>query len=150
MDPWMDEVDAEAVSVLGYVNRARRAERAGDGATAESLYRHVIGIRPQDADVRFVLGELYLRGQRYPDALASYQAALGVQPTHAMAHLRVGQLEEGRGNLAEALSHYRQAVQASPELAILHHALAGALEKSGDVRGARAAAAEAERLAPAR
>jgi tetratricopeptide (TPR) repeat protein len=148
-DPWIDDVDAEAVSVLGYVNRARRAERTGDAATAESLYRHVVEIRPQDADVRFVLGEMYLRQQRFPDALAAYQGALGVQPTHAMAHLRVGQLEEGRGNLAEALAHYRQAVQASPELAILHRALAAALEKSGDARGAKAEAAEADRLAPA-
>jgi tetratricopeptide (TPR) repeat protein len=148
-DPWIDDVDAEAVSVLGYVNRARRAERSGDAATAESLYRHVVEIRPQDADVRFVLGELYLRQQRYADALAAYQGALGVQPTHAMAHLRVGQLEEGRANLPEALVHYRQAVQASPEIAILHRALASALEKSGDARGAKAEAAEAERLAPA-
>jgi tetratricopeptide (TPR) repeat protein len=147
-DAWMDEVDAEAVSLLGYLNRARRAERTGDLHSAEGLYRHLLEIRPQDGDVHFILGELYLRQQRFPDALASYRHALDVQPSHAMAHFRVGQLEEGRGDLSSALAQYRAAVQAAPELAILRRALSEALARSGDTRGARAETAEADRLGP--
>jgi tetratricopeptide (TPR) repeat protein len=145
-DPWMEEVDAEAVSLLGYLAKAKRAELAGDLSQAESIYRHALDIRPQDADVHFVLGQLYLRHGRPADAAAAYEQTLHLQPQHFMAHLRLGQLAENGGDLTTAIGHYRAAVEASPELPMLHEALAAALGQSGDAKGAQSESAEAARL----
>lgn len=145
-DPWMEAVDAEAVSLLGYVNKARRAEASGDLQTAERLYRHLIEIRPQDADVHYIVGEFYLRHQQTEAARNAYLRAVAVQATHNMAHLRLGQFEESNGNLKAAIEHFRTAIAASPELAILHRALAEALQKSGDAAGAEKESALAEQL----
>jgi tetratricopeptide (TPR) repeat protein len=133
------------VSLLGYVNLARRAEQSGDLPTAERLYRHLIDIRSQDADVHFIVGEFYLR-QRRIEAQAEYRRAVEVQPTHSMAHLRLGQIEEMNGDLGRAIEHYRTAVAASPELAILRRALSEALAKTGDAAAAHKEAVLAEQL----
>jgi tetratricopeptide (TPR) repeat protein len=129
-DPWIEEVDAQAVSVLGYLARARRAEREGDLKAAEAHYRHVVEIRPADGDVHFVLGELYLRTRRLPEARAAYERTLEVQAGHAMAHFRLGQIEEFGKNLEKAIAHYRAAASASPEMPVIQQALTAALAKS--------------------
>jgi tetratricopeptide (TPR) repeat protein len=144
-DPWMEAVDAEAVSLLGYVNKARRAEASGDLQTAEHLYHHLIEIRPQDADVHYIVGEFYLR-HRNLEARNEYLRAIAIQPTHNMAHLRLGQFEESNGNVKAAIEHYRTAISASPELAVLHRALADALAKSGSKAESEKEAALADQL----
>jgi tetratricopeptide (TPR) repeat protein len=144
-DPWMEAVDAEAVSLLGYVNKARRAEASGDLPTAERLYRHLIEIRPQDADVHYIVGEFYMRHQQM-EARNEYLRAVALQPAHNMAHLRLGQFDESNGNLKGAIEHFRTAIGASPELAILHRALAEALDKSGNKVESEKEAALAEQL----
>jgi tetratricopeptide (TPR) repeat protein len=129
-DPWLGEVDAEAVSLLGYLNLARRAEQSGELPHAERLYRHLVEIRPKDADVRFIVGEMYLRFGQPDKARAEYQSALSLQPEHAMAHYRLGQFEESRQNLPAAIEHYRAAVAANPEVEIIRKALESAEARS--------------------
>jgi tetratricopeptide (TPR) repeat protein len=145
-DPWMDELDQLSVSLLGYLARARKLEAAGDVRQAESIYRHLVQIRPSDGDVHFILGELYLRHGNLQGAHATYTRALEVQPSHAMAHFRLGQFEEPSGRMEFAIGRYREAIRANPDLGLIHEALSKALAATGDRKGAEHHAAEAQRL----
>jgi cytochrome c-type biogenesis protein CcmH/NrfG len=65
-----------------------------------------------------------------------------------MSHYSLGALYMNQQNWEEAIVQARSAIKADPTLAITHAMLGAALQKTGDIAGARAALTEAVRLDP--
>jgi len=80
--------DASAVAVEQTYNLAKHAFAAGALADAESLCRKVIGVRPRDARVNVLLGDVLSAAGRISEALAAYDRACQLNPGFAPGFTR--------------------------------------------------------------
>ena len=98
-DPVLTEVWDEAVSAQGYQQRALRAEAAGDFEAAEALYDHLLGLQPDDPDILYNFGNLYVRTRRFGEAAERYEGGAGSAPG----------TRRGAGESGQRAPHARQA-----------------------------------------
>ena len=113
-DPVLDRMEEEAVSTLGYQNRALRAEAAGDLERAKSLYRRLLRLKPADADVRYTMGNILSRSAELEQAERYYRQALELDGSHVRAHINLGNLLTKREKLEQAARHYEMAIDLEP------------------------------------
>ena len=111
--------------------------QAGRLVEAESLYRQVLAIEPENANCLHLLGMLADQAGRSDEAIRLIGRAVAIEPRHAAAQNNLGLVLQRAGRLAEATQAYRRAVAARSDLAPLHVNLAMALRLQGDLAGAR-------------
>lgn len=114
-DPIHYAMRQESVSSTTLLERAIEADRAGDYAKAEALYRELIELRPDDADIRARFGDTLARQSKLQPAKEHYRAALEVSPQHAAAHYGLGNMLNFEGDYDGAARHYRTAIETRPE-----------------------------------
>ena len=115
---------------------------------SETLWRHVLSIRPDTVVAHNNLGmELYSRG-RTAEAVAEFKEALRVRPSYAYAQNNLGIALRILGKTAEAISHYREALRLKPDYLEAHTNLAEALAALGRNDEAIVHLVEALRLKP--
>jgi tetratricopeptide (TPR) repeat protein len=68
----------------------------------ESLLKRSLEIDPDYADAHTLLGTLYFREQRYPEAIAEYEQALKTNPNDASVHYHLAQSLRRTGDKARA------------------------------------------------
>jgi len=73
--------------------RASNAYNQGDYSQAQKLYENLVGQAPEDADLRFRLGNAYARGQQSDKAILSYQAAVIRNPRLHKAWNNMGTIQ---------------------------------------------------------
>jgi len=93
---------------------ALRHHQAGDLATAESLYRAVLGALPQQPDALHLLGVAAQQQGRAEEAAALIAEALQHRPTFPEAHNNRGNALRDLGRRDEAAAHYRTALDQRP------------------------------------
>jgi tetratricopeptide (TPR) repeat protein len=113
-DPILASVMEEAVSLVGYQNRAVEAERSGDPLRAEALHRRAIELRPSDASLHYNLGNHLSRQGRLLEAEEIYRQVLSLDAGHAAAMVNLGILVAQRGDLREAARLFGTALEADP------------------------------------
>lgn len=120
----------------------KRADRLGEAV--EEL-RRALGIdkRPE---VYYTLGVIYLHQGDLDRAAGALRQAIAAKPGYADAHAALGSVLKARGDLKAAASELQRTIALQPDGWSAHAALATILRADGDVDGARAHAAEAERL----
>ncbi len=89
---------------------AVEAHRAGRLDEAETVYRRLLAIRPDDAEVRHMLGVAQLQTGRAHDALASIRRAIAGNPMDARFHNNLGNALMNLGRPSEALVAFQQAL----------------------------------------
>ncbi|HUB63104.1 MAG TPA: tetratricopeptide repeat protein, partial [Methylocella sp.] len=95
--------------------QAQSAEEAGDHLAAESLYRRVMKLDPNDPAAGLNLGNL-LRGERRTvEAEAAYRWAVKVDPNFAPAWHNLADLLDEGGRVAEAVDCQKRALDADPQ-----------------------------------
>ena len=132
-DPVLDRMEEEAVSTLGYQNRALRAEAAGDVERAVSLYRRLLQLKPADADVRYTMGNMLSRSGEPEQAERYYREALELDGSHVLAHIHLGNLLTKREMLEQAARHYQTAIELQPENVVALANLGNLMAQGGRV-----------------
>ena len=114
-DPVHYAMQQESVSSITQLERAIQADRAGDFERAEALYRELIRLRPDDAEIHARFGDTLARQSKLQPAKEQYQAALAVNPRHASAHYGLGNMLNYERDYDRAARHYRAALETRPE-----------------------------------
>ena len=86
----------------------------GDAESAEREWREVLRVEPQFSLALGGLGLVYLKKQRYSEAMESFKKALEFAPTNAEAHLYLGLTYMDTGSLELAEPELRTAVSLFP------------------------------------
>jgi tetratricopeptide (TPR) repeat protein len=96
---------------------AQSAEEAGDLSTAESHYRRVMNLDPNDPAAGFNLGNVLRVQNRAVEAEAAYRRAVKADPKFAPAWHNLADLLDESGRLTKAVDCARRALTADPQYA---------------------------------
>lgn len=121
------DLDADEAFVL-----AQSAEESGDLQPAESLYRRVMRLDPNDPAAGFNLGNLLRVQNRSIEAEAAYRWAVKAGPNFAPAWHNLADLLEESGRLTEAVDCERRALTADCRYADAMFNLALFLQRLGN------------------
>jgi predicted O-linked N-acetylglucosamine transferase (SPINDLY family) len=104
-------------------------QRAGRLAEAEAIYRQILALHPEIAEVRNNLGNVLFDGGRIDEAIAEYRAALSRKPGFAEAWTNLGNALKRSGDTDAAIDAYQKATVAAPTLATAFYNLGLAYEQ---------------------
>lgn len=96
------------------LRQSRRAQAEEDLNKAISLLEQAVSIDPENAELRFSLGELYERTDKIDFAFNAMRAALEFNPSLAAAHQHLGILYEKRRFFHLALKEWKEAEEIAP------------------------------------
>ena len=97
--------------------RAQSAERTGDVAEAERLYRLLMKSDPADASAPFNRGNMLRANGRYVEAEAVFRTATRIDPTYAQAWYNLADLLDDQGRTDAAIECLRKALRMAPDYA---------------------------------
>jgi len=97
----------------------------------ESLLYHALAVTKNNYIAHSGLGEIFLKQNRYREAVQQYQAALKAKPNYEKAWYGLGVAQQYLGNHREAISSFTQALSVEPRYAAAHYALADAFSTHG-------------------
>ncbi|MCF3606714.1 tetratricopeptide repeat protein [Planktothrix agardhii 1033] len=118
-------------SVEELFRQGKAAQAAGNYSQAETIFRQVIRINPQDAIAYKDLGNaLYYQG-KLEEAITYYQKAIQLDPKYAIAYYGMGIALYDQGKLDEAITNYQKAIQLDPKSANAYDNLGVALYDQG-------------------
>ena len=110
---------------------ALQHHRAGRYAEAETLYRQILAVQPQNADVLHLLGVLAHQVGRNDAAVELIQKALALAPDAPAYHSDYGEVCRQLGRTQEAIAACRRALELMPDYADAHYNLGNALVADG-------------------
>ena len=120
-----------------------------DLAAAEKYGRAARDLRPRDADVRNVLGNVLLQAGKLKDAEKEFNEALKLRPSFAEALYNLGLIRSSQKKYAEAVEFFRKAGEAKETFAEAHNNRGHALARLGRLEEAIKAYQQATRIRPA-
>ncbi|MBF0587537.1 MAG: tetratricopeptide repeat protein [Magnetococcales bacterium] len=109
---------------------ALQHHQQGDLGQAESIYREILHIRPDQPDALALLGGLLQQTNHIQEAHQVLQRAVETHPTHVPANNNLGNLYLNQGHLEPAIACFQKALEQAPEVAELHNNLGNALSKN--------------------
>lgn len=136
------------LAVAGLAFFGRTWERNEDFRSAESIWRSVLEVRPDNARARTSLGVALADEGRFPAAIALYKQSLNQWPTYADAHYNLANALLESGDSEQAVEHYRRAIKNAPDDARAHVNLGTALGRMGKHQESASHYLEALRLDP--
>ena len=127
---------------------ALQLHEAGSLAEAETLYRRILAVVPENLNALHFLGLLCHQQNRKDEAAGLIQRIIALDPQNADAHNNLGNVLEGLGKGLEAEVCYRQAIALHPGHGPAHNNLGVVLMAQGRVADAVEAYRRAVVLAP--
>jgi tetratricopeptide (TPR) repeat protein len=101
----------------------------GQTRLADNALQKTLELRPDFADARLALGDLYLKEKDYPRAAAEYRTAAGQMENDPQAYASLGRVSTAAGDFKEAETCFEKALLIAPDDPwVLYHA--GQLYKS--------------------
>ncbi len=88
----------------------------GERGLAIQTFRRAIDLAPEDADLRFNLGNVLVQTERFEEAEEAFRTSLRLDPQSPSAHLNLAVLLLNRFAVSEAEQHLRWATQLDPQL----------------------------------
>jgi tetratricopeptide (TPR) repeat protein len=131
-----------------YVQHGKDYLAASNYDKARVEFRNAAQIDPNDADVRYLLGQVAERENDIRDAVGQYRAAISQNPKHLPARAALGRLFLFGGVPDKALEMVEPGLTADPQNAQLLTVRGGARAQLGDMKAAYADAELAVKLAP--
>ncbi|GMR22271.1 MAG: hypothetical protein BMS9Abin37_0608 [Acidobacteriota bacterium] len=111
-DPIHFRMTEESVASTAQLQHARDLLASGDIARAESIYRDLVALRPDDAAMKVHLGDVLWRQDQRSEAKSLYQAALAIKEDDAGAHAGLAAALSREGAYDDAVDHYRKSLAA--------------------------------------
>jgi tetratricopeptide (TPR) repeat protein len=123
-------------SVEELFRQGNAAQAAGNYSQAETIFRQVIRINPQDTNAYNNLGLALRRQGKLEEAITNYQKAIQLDPKDASAYNNLGIALSDQGKLEEAITNYQKAIQLNPKDASAYNNLGIALSDQGKLEEA--------------
>jgi len=111
---------------------------AGKNDLAETAYRGLIGLHPNEADLHRLLGQALLRQRKFPEAEKEFIATLKLDPALAEAYGDLAFAASERGDYALVIRALDARVKTLPEIPITYFLRASAYDHLHDVKRAEA------------
>lgn len=127
---------------------ALQHHQAGRLAEAESLYRQILAVQPQQAEALHLLGILANQTARPELAVELIRQVLAIEPGNGAAYSNLGSAYRSLGRLEEAVEAYRQASRLQPSLPEPYNNLGNVLRDQGRIGEAIEALSHALRIQP--
>ena len=103
------------------------AETVGDNSQAETIWRKVLQVEPNNGKAYNNLGNALRRQGKLPEALTAHQKALQLNPNDAEAYVGIGNVLNAQGKPDEAVAAYRKAIEFDPKYAKAYNSLGNVL-----------------------
>ena len=116
---------------------AKRAFEAGDHDAAVRLFKQMIKVRPESAELWHNLGQAYQGASKFVKAADAFDKAATLDPTFALPLNGLGMLSRLAGNLTGAEEYYRQALDRQPIFPEVYFNLGVLSEEKGNHENAR-------------
>jgi len=110
---------------------ALQHHQAGQLAEAESIYRQILAVDPNQAEALHYLGIVAHQVGRHEEALELIGKALEVRPGWAEALCNLGEALRKLGKLQAAVANFQRALELVPDFAAAHCNLGNALNELG-------------------
>ena len=110
--------------------------QAGRLSEAESLYRQIIELHPESANVLCLLGIAARQQGKIAEAIAFYEKAIAQQHDFVEAHLNKGHVLLDIGEHQRAIACYEQVIKLAPNSALAHNNLGWLKQQLGETDAA--------------
>ena len=110
--------------------------QAGRLLEAESLYRQIIAVHPESANVLCLLGIAVRQQGKIAEAIAFYEQAIAQQPDFVEAHLNKAHVLLDIGEHEKAIACYEQVIKLAPNSALAYKNLGWLKQRRGDTDAA--------------
>ena len=114
-------------SVQQLFKQGETAESVGDNSQAETIWRKVLQVEPNNGKAYNNLGNALRRQGKLPEALAAHQKALQLNLKDAEAYVGIGNVLNAQGKPDEAVAAYRKAIEFDPKYAKAYNSLGNVL-----------------------
>jgi tetratricopeptide (TPR) repeat protein len=138
-----EQAEFEALVAL-----AQREHSAGRLSEAIEVYRKLLALRPDLAEVYCNLGSALQSQGKLDEAVAQFERATTLKPQLFQAHNSLGDIFRQQGKLDEAVARYRQAIALRPNFAETYSNLGAVLGQQGNFAAAAALCKRALALKP--
>ncbi len=118
-------------TINSLLSLAVQHHQAGRLQPAESLYRQVLEINPDNEEALHFLGILAYQLEEYESAIDLIEKAIHLNPKLAEAHYNLGKVYDSQGKADEAAGAYRRAIAVNPNIAEAHYNLGIVLANQG-------------------
>ncbi len=98
--------------------------------------------------VYHTLGSIYLKQEKYDEALAQFQTAVELAPDDLSSHIALGYIYAQKGQLEEAAQEFQRCVEIAPDDLVSHRNLGGVYLQMGRLEEARLEFERAAEVAP--
>ena len=122
--------------------------QAGQLQQAESIYRQILKVDPQNADAWHYLGVLAMQVGQFPAAVDSIRRAIAIHPSAPGFHSNLGSVLGAMGRYDEAVESFKAALKLDANHFDAHNNLGTALIKQGKFEEAVASLRRAVKLRP--
>ncbi|MEQ8226534.1 MAG: tetratricopeptide repeat protein [Rhodospirillales bacterium] len=139
-------VDGEDPAI--HANLAAVLNLCGRGAEAEAASRHVLELRPDNAEAYNNLAVAMELQDRIDEAEACGKRAIELDPHHLEAHINLGNLYFRKGTWGDAADVYQRAAEIDPTNPMAPGNLGVVLRRMGDLAGAEEYCRRALQLKP--
>lgn len=112
---------AGVIVLADHLHQERRFRRAmqmvdrGDFARAEAYLAMRARQEPENADIRFALGRVYVGRQQWSLAAEQFEAVVALESGHAAARRELGRAYQALGDLTRAAPQLERAVELAPQ-----------------------------------
>lgn len=121
---WTRAASAEPRSAIAYNNLASLAFARGNREEAEKLMLKALSLAPDDFNIHFNCGNLYLLASRYQEAAVKYSYVIKLAPDYYLAYIKLAEAELKLGNAGEAEEALIKATEKRPAYFQAWHDLA--------------------------
>ncbi len=121
----------EPPPINAVLRQAIARHQAGQLADAERLYRQVLAVRPDFAEVYVNLAVVLMFRGDLDAAVASCRRGIALKPDYAKGHCHLGDILALQNRPEEAVPCYRRALLCRPDYAEAHNNLGNALLRLG-------------------
>jgi tetratricopeptide (TPR) repeat protein/glycosyltransferase involved in cell wall biosynthesis len=118
------------------LNIAWTHHQAGRLLEAENLYRQIVEVQPESANVLCLLGIAVRQQGKVAEAIDFYDRAIAQNPDFLEAHLNKAHVLMDVGDSQRAIASYEQVIQLSPNTALAYNNLGWIKQQLGEIDSA--------------
>ncbi|MCW6049624.1 tetratricopeptide repeat protein [Lyngbya sp. CCAP 1446/10] len=118
------------------LNIAWTHHQAGRLLEAENLYRQIVEVQPESANVLCLLGIAVRQQGKVAEAIDFYDRAIAQNPDFVEAHLNKAHVLMDVGDSQRAIASYEQVIQLSPNTALAYNNLGWIKQQLGEIDSA--------------
>lgn len=130
---WCKNSSAETSGVQAMLQAGIKQHQTGQLAQAETFYRNVLEIQPDQPDALHLLGVLAQQKGDYITAEKMIRLAIAQDSSTPLFYLNLGNALRGQGKNPEAIASYQKAIDLEPKFAVAHYNIANEFSSNKNI-----------------